>query len=151
MKATINGKVYDTTRAKYIDGYTVTHSFSDKYEILEYLYRTPSGDYFTGLFGGERTKYADGVITPLSPSEARAWADAHIDADRREELLPDLFKAAAPQPAATAGVQLTITITPESVQQFLTLASLYAPALLGSLGQLVGHRIDDGNAGVAVI
>lgn len=144
---------YDTTKAKYIDGYTVTHSFSERYEVLEYLYRTPTGEYFTGRFGGERTEYAEGVITPLSPAEARAWATDHMTEEARLRLMPEIFKPqpkTEPQPAAS-GIQVQITITPESVERFLSLASLYAPALLGSLGQLIGHGIDDGDTGVAVI
>lgn len=138
MKTTMNGIDYDTTKAKYIDGYTVKASFSERFEIMEYLYRTPAGEYFTGRFGGANTEYAEGVLTPLSADELKIWCEAHMKPQDIERLIPELKTV----PAGQNGIQITLNITPESIAQILTLAATYAPALCGTLREIVGEGVN---------
>lgn len=147
MKAIINGTIYDTTRAKYIDGYTVKASRLESLEIMEYLYCTPTGEYFTGRFGGSRTEYAEGVLTPLTTEGLRQWAQAHMKQADIDRLLPHLRE---PKPAQ-GGFQFTVAVTEESLQRLFSLAALYAPSLSGALGEVVSKGINSGHGCVRVI
>lgn len=138
MKTTMNGIDYDTTKAKYIDGYTVKSSFSERFEVMEYLYRTPTGEYFTGRFGGACTDYAEGVLTPLSADELRIWCETHMKPQDIARLVPELQQV----PATQNGIQITLNITPESIAQLLTLAASYAPSLCGTFREIVSQSIN---------
>lgn len=141
MKTTMNGIVYDTTKAKYIDGYTVKSSFSERFEIMEYLYRTPTGEYFTGRFGGACTDCAEGVLTPLSADELKIWCETHMKPQDIARLVPELKQA----PVTHNGIQITLNITPESIAQLLTLAASYAPALCSAFGEVVRKGVYSGD------
>lgn len=88
MLATVEGVVYDTTKAKYLGGYDLRPRQNPRYEVTEELYQTPTGAYFVGRFGGDLTEYAAGELRPLSPAEAEAWASEHLPADRAAECFP---------------------------------------------------------------
>lgn len=122
MKTTINGITYDSTKARYIDGYTVTRSRNEAREVCEYLYQMPTGEYFTGRVGGEETAYAAGEITPLSPAEARRWVAERISADRAKEVF-----ALTEQTAQ--GITLTLNINPAAAAEIATAVLAALPAL----------------------
>lgn len=92
MKRIISNLVYDTETARRIGGYIAPgYSRRDFNYLEEALYIKKTGEYFLYGFGGALTKYKKSVgqnewsggeeITPLSYDEARAWAEAHLDAD----------------------------------------------------------------------
>ena len=98
MKKVINGKLYDTEKAKELgfdgggDGFSRWH---------EELYKKRTGEYFLYGEGGPMTKYAVSIsnnswsggekIIPLSADKAREWAEEHLDADEYAEIfgMPD--------------------------------------------------------------
>lgn len=99
MKKIINGKVYDTEKAKCMgfdaggDGF---HSWRED------LYKKRTGEFFLYGQGGAATKYAHYVdgnnawsegekIIPMPYDKAREWAEAHLEADEYENIfgLPD--------------------------------------------------------------
>lgn len=100
MKKVINGKVYDTEKAKKLgfDSYSNTRDFNYWHEEI---YRKKTGEFFLYGEGGPMTKYAISIgqnswsggekIIPLSIEAARKWVEDHLDADDYEEIfgLPD--------------------------------------------------------------
>jgi len=98
MKRIINGLSYDTTTATFIHN-TSAYGPSDFRWYDESLYRTRNGRYFLAGEGGPMTRwaapaegncrtYGNGII-PLSPAEALAWAEQHIDPDTVIEEFSD--------------------------------------------------------------
>lgn len=132
MKKIINGKLYDTDKAKEMGcdggGERTFQRWS------ETLYQKRTGEFFLFGEGGPASKYAEYVsgnnamsdgskIIPLSVEAAREWAEHHLDADDYEQIfglpdedaepvalhmmLPAQLAAAARQRAAEDGVALT--------------------------------------------
>lgn len=95
MRKIINGKLYDTDTATYID-YKGEYNCRDFSSFYEELYRKKTGEYFLYGVGGPATKYAEYILTcgytdgekiiPLSESEARNWAEENLSADKYIEL-----------------------------------------------------------------
>ncbi len=93
MKKIINGKKYDTNTARFI-GYAGYSYPGDLSFWLERLYRKKTGEFFLHGVGGAMSKYAHRAglnewsggeeIIPLSPEEARKWAEEHLNADEYE-------------------------------------------------------------------
>lgn len=93
MKKIINGKRYDTSKAKEIGYWSNNLSNRDFNHCDEWLYKKRTGEYFLYGEGGPMTRYAERVgdmwgggseITPLSYEDARQWAEEHLDADEYE-------------------------------------------------------------------
>lgn len=132
MKKIINGKVYDTDKARHLGSDSYSHS-GDFHHWSEALYQKRTGEFFLHGEGGPMTRYARSVgqnewsgsekIIPLDVEAARKWAEDHLDADDYEEIfglpdedaepvalhmmLPAQLAAAARQRAAEDGVALT--------------------------------------------
>ncbi|NLA52656.1 MAG: hypothetical protein GX860_11145 [Alcaligenaceae bacterium] len=95
MKKIINGKKYDTDTAKILGstGYSHPGDFSYWYEAL---YQKKTGEFFLHGVGGAMSKYARSTglnewtggeeIIPLSPEEARKWAEKNIEAEEYERI-----------------------------------------------------------------
>lgn len=133
--------MYDTTQSKYIWGRSVSCPSSLSHYIDENLYRTPGGEYFTAFVGGEATRYATPEITPRSGENLRAWCAEHMKPGEMERLMPDLCRT----PAVGGGIQISVTITPDTLAQLSALARSDAAPLLRCLGELIGQRIDSRN------
>lgn len=100
MKKIINGKLYDTDKARYLGGDSYSNS-RDFHHWSEVLYVKRTGEYFLYGEGGPMTKYAESTgqntwsggekIIPLSIETARKWAEEHLRAEDYEEIfgLPD--------------------------------------------------------------
>ena len=96
MKKIISGRVYDTDTAKELGSWSNAGSWSDFHHMAETLYRKKTGEFFLFGEGGPMTKYAVAVeqnswrggsrIMPMSFSEAREWAEEHLDADEYEAI-----------------------------------------------------------------
>ena len=96
MKKIINGKVYDTETARELGSWSNMADRRDFAQFDEILYRKKTGEFFLYGEGGPATKYAvaEGTnswsggsrIMPMSFSEARAWAEEHLDGDKYEEI-----------------------------------------------------------------
>lgn len=95
MKKIINGKRYDTDKARMIgeDSYSNPRDFS---YWCETLYQKRTGEFFLYGEGGPASKYAESrgqntwgggsKIIPLSYNVAKKWAEDHLDADTYENL-----------------------------------------------------------------
>ncbi len=96
MKKIISGKVYDTDTAKNLGSWCNAGSWRDFHHMEETLYRKKTGEFFLHGEGGPMTKYAiaegqnswrgGSRIMPMSFSEAREWAEEHLDADEYEAI-----------------------------------------------------------------
>lgn len=107
MKAIINGRRYDTSKADLIGegGSPSNVSVTDFSHYWEALYKTPrSGQYFLAGGGGPMTKYARSVgggtrtegqrIFPLTREEALQWAEHHMAPDEIETHFGDCIEDA---------------------------------------------------------
>ena len=95
MKKIINGKVYDTATAKAVGSWSNGGTWRDFHHREETLYRKKTGEYFLHGEGGPATNYAERIdntwtsgerIMPMSFTDARAWAEEHLDGDEFEEI-----------------------------------------------------------------
>jgi len=132
MKKIINGRLYDTEKAKELgsDSYSNRRDF---HYWVETLYKKRTGEFFIYGEGGPLSKYAEAVglnewsggerIMPLSYEEAQKWAEEHLDGDVyidifgepeeddvKQKITLSLSSAAitkAKQEAAKAGITLS--------------------------------------------
>lgn len=100
MKKIINGKLYDTDKARYLGGDSYSNS-RDFHHWTEELYVKRTGEYFLYGEGGPMTKYAETIgqnqwsggekIMPMSMEAAREWAEEHLSAELYAEIfgMPD--------------------------------------------------------------
>lgn len=96
MKKIINGRRYDTDSAKRLASDYNTSDIRDFHWWKETLYRKSTGEYFLHGEGGPASKYAEPAgssgwssgerIMPLSPEEAQAWGEEHLDGDTYEKI-----------------------------------------------------------------
>ena len=101
MNKVIQGKRYDTetaTKKAFACSNTNSRDFSYWEETL---YQKRTGEYFLYGQGGPMSRYAvsygnntwsgGAMIIPLSESQARKWAEQHLDGDEYDEIfsLPD--------------------------------------------------------------
>ncbi len=95
MKKIINGKLYNTETAKHI-GYGSSGGLpsNDFRAFEEDLYITKNGQFFVAGSGGPMTHYAESNgnstsgssdIHLMTPVEAQAWAEEHMDSDEMVE------------------------------------------------------------------
>ena len=93
MKKIINGKVYDTEKAKAVGAWSNGGTWRDFDHREETLYRKKTGEFFLYGEGGPATNYAERIgsawsngerIMPMSFSEAREWAEEHLIGDEYE-------------------------------------------------------------------
>jgi len=135
MKKIINGRLYDTETAKELgsDGCSNRRDF---HYWEETLYQKRTGEFFVYGEGGPASKYAESIglnewsggerIMPLSYTEAREWAEEHLNGDEyieifgepeeddtKQKITLSLSAAAiakAKQEAAKAGITLSAYI-----------------------------------------
>lgn len=95
MKKIINGKLYDTDTATYIDSYEYGNP-GDFRRISETLYRKKTGELFLHGEGGPLSKYAEScgnnswcggeTIIPECDFDVKRWVADHCDVDTYIEL-----------------------------------------------------------------
>ena len=100
MKKIINGKVYDTEKAKQVASYSNAGSWRDFQHYEETLYLKKTGEYFLFGEGGPMTRYArsDGQnswtggerIEPLTYAAAMEWAEEHLTASEYESIFGEV-------------------------------------------------------------
>ena len=96
MKKIIDGRRYDTDRAKKLASASSPEGRSDFHWWEETLYRKSTGEFFLHGEGGPASKYAEACgqnqwsggarIMPVSLEEAQKWAEEHLDGDEYEEI-----------------------------------------------------------------
>jgi hypothetical protein len=95
MRKIINGKAYDTDKAKAIGReWESTVYVTDFDYYCEQLYRKRTGEYFLHGQGNAASKYSrsegnnswtgGSAIIPLTYESAREWAEKHLDAEEYE-------------------------------------------------------------------
>ena len=94
MKKIIDGKLYDTDKARLLG--TWISSVDGGSECTEALYRKRTGEYFLHGVGGTATRYAvslgqndwepGSMIIPLPAAKAREWAREKLSADKYDHL-----------------------------------------------------------------
>jgi hypothetical protein len=100
MKKIINGKVYDTDKARELGTWANAGGWRDFNHCEETLYRKKTGEFFLHGEGGPMTRYAKAVdqnswtggerIMPMSYDEAREWAEEKLDASEYEEIFGEI-------------------------------------------------------------
>ena len=99
MKKVINGKMYDTTKAKLIGQWNYSNS-SDLQYIKEQLYKKRTGEFFLYGQGGPASKYAEAIsynswsggskIIPLTYESAKEWAEEYLSGGDYEEIFGEI-------------------------------------------------------------
>lgn len=101
MKKIINGKLYDTEKAKCVGEWSNNRGYSDFSHVEEELYRKRTGEFFLYGKGGPMTQYAKSCgnnawsggseIIPLTAGKAREWAEEKLSVDDYAEIfgMPD--------------------------------------------------------------
>jgi len=102
MKKIINGKVYDTEKAKQVAFYSNAGSWRDFQHYEETLYLKRTGEYFLFGEGGPMTRYARSEgqnswtggerIEPLTYAAAKEWAEEHLDGDEYEAIFGEVVE-----------------------------------------------------------
>lgn len=103
MKKTIDGKMYNTDTAELLGSYENECCYNDFRYIKETLYRTKKGRYFLHGRGGAATRYSQKCgdncwcngedIVPISITEAKEFAEAHLEADLYEYIFGKVEEA----------------------------------------------------------
>lgn len=103
MKRIINGKVYDTEKARECgsDSYSNCRDFRHWSEVL---YQKRTGEFFLHGSGGPMSRYAERVeqntwsggeqIIPLTYDSARQWAEEHLTGDEYEAIFGEVSEDA---------------------------------------------------------
>lgn len=115
MKKIINGKVYDTEKAKELGTYSNAGGWRDFNHFEETLYQKRTGEFFLFGEGGPMTRYAEAEgqnswsggrrIMPMSYDEARQWAEENLSADEYEEIFGAIDES---------GAKMTVTLSIDS-------------------------------------
>jgi hypothetical protein len=100
MKKIINGKMYDTEKAKLMAEWDNKKQGSLEY-VHEALYQKRTGEFFVYGTGGPKSQYAKPCgndswdegnrIMPLTYDGARQWAKEHLTEDECIEIFPEVF------------------------------------------------------------
>ena len=100
MKRYINGKMYDTEKARFIGSDSNAGHWRDFNHYEESLYRKRTGEFFLYGRGGPMTKYRVSAgqnswsggesIIPLTIKEAEEWAEEHLSTDTYDELFGEI-------------------------------------------------------------
>ena len=100
MKKIINSKKYDTETAKEVGHYCAALSVNDFGYFEETLYWKKIGEFFLYGSGNAASKYSKKcgtntwgcgeAIVPMTESEARDWAEQHLDADEYETIFGEV-------------------------------------------------------------
>ena len=91
MKKIINGKVYDTEKAKKVASWYSSYARNDFNYYEEELYKKKTGEFFLYGEGNAASPYSRSCgqsewcggekIVPLTFKEAQEWAEKHLDGD----------------------------------------------------------------------
>ena len=106
MKKTINGKMYNTDTAIWVDS-LIINSRDSWNNISEDLYTTKNGNFFLSGYGESNTKWAvkfgqykdkRGTLTSdiqaITKEEALAWCEKNSDAETIEEHFSEIVEEA---------------------------------------------------------
>ena len=102
MKKVINGKVYDSEKAKFLDSDSYGAPGDASY-WKEWLYQKRTGEFFLFGEGGPMSKYSRILgdnswgygeeIIPLSYEAAQKWAEEHLSAEAYEKIFGEISES----------------------------------------------------------
>lgn len=91
MKKIIEGKVYDTEKAKKVASWYSSYARNDFHYYKEELYKKKTGEFFLYGEGNAASPYSRSCgqnewcggekIVPMTFAEAQEWAEKHLDGD----------------------------------------------------------------------
>ena len=91
MKKIINGKVYDTEKAKKVASWYSSYARNDFHYYEEELHKKKTGEFFLYGEGNAASPYSRSCgqnewcggekIVPMTFAEAQEWAEKHLDGD----------------------------------------------------------------------
>ena len=120
MKKIINGKVYNTSTAERVGGWSNNHATSDFGYCSEDLYRKRTGEFFLFGQGSAGSRYAKSCgnnewsggekIIPMSYQSAQKWAEDKLNAEQYEAI----FGAV---PEDDSRVTITLSLSASSVER----------------------------------
>lgn len=102
MRKIIDGKAYNTETAEEMGYWWNGLGTNDFSHCTERLYRTKKGSYFIYGEGGPSSVYRERAgdmwasgndIRPLTVTEAREWAEKHLNADEYEAIFGEVEEA----------------------------------------------------------
>lgn len=137
MNKIINGKRYDTERAKQIAEHSEGYP-RDFHHFTETLYRKKTGEYFIFGEGGPASRYAERIeqntwsggarIIPLSVESAKAWAEKYLDADEYESIFGAVDEEDDSKKIVTFSLPVSIIeeIRDKAAEQGITLSEYVA-------------------------
>lgn len=141
MKKIINGKVYDTERAKELGFWQNTGDCRDFGWICETLYRKKTGEYFLHGEGGAMTCYARAEgqnswsggsrIMPMSYAEAKAWAEEKLSAEAFEAIFGAVTEDESRQQVCLSLSAATVETIKRRAGELGISASAYIEQLVG--------------------
>ena len=138
MKKIINGKVYDTEKAKYLGCVSAKKRDRDTEYWEEELYLKRTGEYFIYGRGGALTKYAEprensnwgsgSRIMPVTYDEATKWAEENLSTDEYISIFgnPDAADDSAELLTISLPASLIRRIRTEAQQSGMTISGLVA-------------------------
>lgn len=102
MNKIINGRRYDTEKAKKVAEAYSKLARNDFGYWEEELYRKRTGEFFLYGWGGPSSRYSVSAglnswsggekIIPLTIEEAQEWAEKHLDGDEYEEIFGEIIE-----------------------------------------------------------
>lgn len=100
MKKVINGRLYNTDTAEKLGSWENMNDYRNFHYFSETMYRKRTGEFFLHGEGGPASPYHERVdqnsymggerIRPLTPEEAREWAEEHMDADDYQRIFGEV-------------------------------------------------------------
>jgi hypothetical protein len=125
MKKIINGKVYDTDRARLIADVPHPNIKSSEGVCIQRLYLKRNGEYFLWLAGARSEIVSNMVLDsqphdrerhfyPITYEQAKSWCES--------ELLADEYISIFGEPEGANDVQLNLTISASTAAKFKMLA-----------------------------
>lgn len=139
MKRIINGKVYDTDKARELgsDSYSNPRDF---HHWSETLYQKRTGEFFLHGAGGPMSRYAERIeqnswsggeqLIPLTYDKAREWAEEHLTADQYEEIFGAVSEDAE-------DVHLHIKVSAETAARLRRIAGEQGISITAALERII--------------
>ena len=129
MRKTINGKRYDTDKARCIGSYERGNG-----KLREVLYRKRSGEYFVYSVFALRGRAPKEQIKPLPIDDAETWMKEHLGGDTHKQFIAD-------GKAKRRAVCITLSIA--AIDQLASLAKRYVMTKSGMVEYLIQSYADD--------
>lgn len=147
MNKIINGKRYDTDKAKEVGSWEASTDPGAFNYYCETLYRKRTGEFFLHGEGGPRTPYADfradgsigwgEQLRPMAYDVAAEWAERHLTADEYEAVFGPVDEEAGNEP-------VTLSLPAGAKARLKAMSSQTGETQSAIVGALIGAGIKAG-------